>query len=507
KNNDIPGARALYQKALNEGVNDPIVWVGMGHIETLEGKKDAARQRFEAAITASTKKKKADPEILNAIGRANADGDTKTGDPVYAIEKLKTAAELAPNNPDIFINMGINYLKMSDRGGDAYEAFTNAIKADPKNARARYRLGRIFLSQGNSERFLSYFNDAVASDPAFAPGYLELYSYYANRDVNKAKEYLDKFVENTDKDCNNDFFYADYLFRAGKYQESLDKAKAMEAGACATYPRLKVLKAYDYNRLGDSAQARSNIETFLSTANPKDIQSDDYELGYQVMKSFPGSEKTAISYLEKALELDTVRATRFKYMDTIASVYRKLGNWEERLKWLRLSFATNPNPSNLDIYNLGDAAANAGQYTLADSMFTAYQTKYPDQVYGIQGLARTAVLRDKDTTAGTAVPAVMNYINWMVSKDKERYKNQIITQYGYLVYVHANVQKDYAAALKDLEGILAVDPTNSYALQTSEVIKKVMNRGTAPKAAPKTTPKAPAGKTTTTTKPNTTTKK
>jgi len=70
----IGGARQVYQNALNSGVNDPLVWVGMGHVELLEGKKDAARQRFEAAITASTKKKKEDVNVLDAIGRANADG-------------------------------------------------------------------------------------------------------------------------------------------------------------------------------------------------------------------------------------------------------------------------------------------------------------------------------------------------------------------------------------------------------------------------------------------------
>jgi hypothetical protein len=35
--------------------------------------------------------------------------------------------------------------------------------------------------------------------------------------------------------------------------------------------------------------------------------------------------------------------------------------------------------------------------------------------------------------------------------------------------------KDYAAALKDLEGILNVDPDNTYAKSTSEQIKRIIN--------------------------------
>jgi len=54
----IGAARQVYQNALTSGVNDPLIWVGMGHVESRDNKKDAARQRFEAAITASTKKEK-----------------------------------------------------------------------------------------------------------------------------------------------------------------------------------------------------------------------------------------------------------------------------------------------------------------------------------------------------------------------------------------------------------------------------------------------------------------
>ncbi len=474
---DIAAAKALYQKALNEGVNDPMIWIGMGHVELLEGKKNEARQRFESAITASIKKKKEDPNILNAIGRANADGGTEIGDPAYAIEKLKRAAELDPKNPEIFVNLGINYLKAGGErsGGDAYEAFGNALRIDPKYALANFRLGKIFQSQNNKEKFEQYFTAAIENDPAFAPSYIELYNYYQNRDINKAREYLDKYIANSDKDCNTEFYYADYLFRSGKYQESLTKVKDLENGACKGFPQLKVLYAYNYDRLGDSLQAKSNIESYLNTTDPALIKPEQYMFAASVLKNIQGSEQNAITYLEKALEFDTARATRFMYMDTIASLYRKLGMMPERLTWLRKSYTTNPNPSNLDIYNIGDAAFNAGQFVLADSMFNNYKTTYPDQIYGYLGLSKTAIARDKDTTTGSAVPAVLDYINILKKTDAQRYKSQIIQNYGYLVYVHANVQKDYPAAVKDLEGILEVDPENSYAIGTIEQIKKVMN--------------------------------
>ena len=486
-NDSIGGARQVYQNALNSGVNDPLVWVGMGHVELLDGKKDAARQRFEAAITNSIVKKKENPAILNAIGRAEADGPATVGDPAYGIAVLKRAIAIDPNNADIFTNLGINYLKLGpDQGGNAYEAFNNALKADPKNAKASYRLAKIFQSQGNSEKFLEYFNTAVTADPAFAPAYLEMYDYYSNRDVNKAKEYLEKYIANSDKDCSTEAAYADYLFRAGKYQESLDKAKAMEAGVCKSYPGLRVIYAYDYDRLGDSLQARTNIESYLKTVPADKVKPAIYEFAGKLLLKFPGQSTAATSYLERAMNADTVPANRIAYINTIAESLGAAGNYVEQLNWYRRLAKVKPDLSARDLYFMVDAASKSGNYAAADSFSNMYITKYPDQPQGYSGRARVAILADKDTTAGSAVPAVMQYIQYMEKTDKEKYKNTIIANYGYLVYVHANVQKDYPSALKDLEGILAVDPTNSYATATVAQIKKAMaGPQKAPAAAPK----------------------
>lgn len=482
----VGGAQRVYQNALSSGVNDPLVWVGMGHVELLQGKKDAARQRFEAAVTNSMKKKKEDVNILNAIGRANADGPANAGDPKYGIQVLQKAAALEPTNSDVFTNLGINYLKLgSDQGGNAYEAYTNAIKADPKNAKAKFRLGKIFESQGNSEKFLQYYNDAVAGDPAYAPGYLELYNYYSSRDVNKAGQFLDRYIANSDKDCSIEFYRADYLFRAGKYQESLNSAKAMENGACKNYQRLKVLYAYDYDRLGDSMQARSNIESYLASTDSSKVQGADYEFAGKVLLKFPGQDSIATTYLEKAMNKDTVAANRLNYINTIIESLGKSGNYPAQLAWYRKLAAAKPDMTARDLYFYSDAAIKAEDFNTADTVGRMYIEKFPDQPQGYAAIAKAAIARDKDTTAGSAVPAVTEYIQWMEKTDKEKYKNTIVSNYGYLVAVHANTQKDYPAALKDIEGILAVDPANEYAQSTAATLRKAMNP-----------PKQPAGKTT-----------
>src|SRR5689334_2987558 len=88
--NDIKSARDLYSKTLQTNGNAPLILVGMGHVNLIDGKKDEARQQFETAINLSSGKKGPDVNVLNAVGRANI--DAKDGDVTYAIDKLKLAA-------------------------------------------------------------------------------------------------------------------------------------------------------------------------------------------------------------------------------------------------------------------------------------------------------------------------------------------------------------------------------------------------------------------------------
>ncbi|MFY7965761.1 MAG: tetratricopeptide repeat protein, partial [Chitinophagaceae bacterium] len=230
---DVAGAKAVYQKALTAGVNEPLIWIGMAHIDLLEGDDwNAAAQKFEQAITFTTEtkgKNKGKPSVavLNAIGRANCmghsikNGGSKFGNPDYAIQKLTQASTIDPINTECFIYMGLCYRKMGGEfGGEAQKAYTEALSRNPNNPWANYLIGKIYLSQQNKPFMEQYFNAALANDAAFAPVYLDYYNYYSNRDVAIAKENIEKYLQYADKDCNNDYFYADYLFRAGKFQES-----------------------------------------------------------------------------------------------------------------------------------------------------------------------------------------------------------------------------------------------------------------------------------------------
>ncbi|QEC68997.1 hypothetical protein FRZ67_17405 [Panacibacter ginsenosidivorans] len=501
---DIAKAKALYQKALTDGVNDPWIWVGMGHVELLEGgDKNAARQRFDQAITAVTPTKgknkgNPDPDILNAVGRANADGSSQQGDIAYGIEKLKQAQALNTTDPDIDINLGKSYLKKgSEGGGQAVEAFTDATVRNPQYAAAYFRIGRVYQSQNNLEYMNEWYGKAIAADPTYAPVYLAYFNYYKERDVNAAKEYLDKYVANADKDCATEYFVADYLYRAGKNQESIAKAKEMENGACKDYARINIIYAYNYNKLGDNASAEEAIKKFFSNPNPGKIDPSDYVIGATIYSKDSLMRDSAVALLQKAYETDTVRANKQMYVDSISAVYKRAKNYPKRLEWVAKSYAMSANPTNRDIYDYGEAAYFAQDCQLADSLFKLYQQKFPDQIYGPLWQYKTAQACDTSMTNGLIVAPAINYINFLKT-DTVKYKPTLVQVNGVLAGYYANTKKDVDSAIYYLQQILVYDPTNPDAAKYIDILQKSKQKksGTANDKEPadKTKSKTGSGK-------------
>jgi predicted Zn-dependent protease len=479
----LSAAKAVYQQGLQDVGSDAWLLVGMGHLEILEGGDiNSAKQKFEQAITATTETKgrnkgKGNPGILNAIGRANADGGSKLGDPSYGIEKLKQAAALDLTNPDIYINMGISYLKLGgENGGEAVKAYQEAIARDPKNAKAKFRIGRIYQSQNNKELFEQFYNDAIATDPTYPPVYYVLYNYYADKDVPRAKEYLDKYVANADKDPKTDLFVADYLFRAGKYSESLEKAKQIEAevGGISKLPELNVVYAYNYDRTNDSVRAKEAIEKFFASADPAAITTSQCELATKIYARFKGSEAQAVAYIEKAMTLDTLKNSKIAYMGKAAEIYGKAGMYREQLGWLQKQLELKGGTmGEFEYYQFTSTALNGKDYPLTIELGKKYLAAFPDKPQPYSFLKRAALASDPDTTTGAAI-AVLDYLDSFYMKDQEKNKKAIFLNLYYRLQYYVNKSKELEKGLEVADKMLALYPTpgdeNQYATSAKGAI-------------------------------------
>jgi tetratricopeptide (TPR) repeat protein len=486
----IQNAKDLFQKSLQAKGNDPWLLIGMSHIQSLEGADvNAVKQNLEVAITSTLNTKgkykgKPNQDIINAIGYVFAELPINIGDRRYAIDKLKeTISAYDVVNSSLYINLGINYLKLGggENGGDAVTAFQNAINADAKNAYAYYRIGKVYQTQNNKESLDEYFNKAIAADPAIAPVYFSLYTYYAEVSTVIAKTNLDLFLQYADKDPIFEYFSADYLFRSGQFDQSLEKAKAMEAaGSLSIFPGLAVLLAKNYDKKGDTVLARSYIEPYITNTTPDKLINTDYEIAVKILSKFSGSQATLAVILEKAIAADTAKVNKLKYYKLGYEMLEKNNMYTDELKWYANYSALRGAKDEVYYYKTTSIAINAKEGAIASTTAKEYIAAFPEKPNGYSMNVRAARLLDTANNLGILFEAV-NVQNEFLLKDLTKNKQALINNY-YTLIGYYNETKSYENAVLMCDKVLEIVPEDPTTLQAKgmfikniDIIKKMQN--------------------------------
>jgi tetratricopeptide (TPR) repeat protein len=469
---DSVAARDLYQKALSTNGNAPLLLVGTGQVELMDGKKEEARQRFETAISLTKSK---DIDIFNAIGRANV--QARNGDADYALEKLNQATQVKKfNDPITYLLMGDAYRKKVD-GGSAVQNYQRALEMKPDLAAAKHRIGRIYLTQKNSEIFLPAFEDAIRIDANYAPAIYDLYYYYFSRDINKAKDYYDKYLAVSDPNPENDYEKTAILYASRRYDEAISTANGFIAqlGDKAD-PKYYKLIAYSYDEKKDSLNARKYLEQYFGKQKQEGFVPKDYEFLANTLAKFPGNEVQAMESYDKAIVMDTAMESKLELMTNAAALAKKTGNRVAEAKYLGQLVATKKDPNNVDFYNWGFANYQAGQYATADSIFAIYTEKYPTEIYGYLWRARSNQAMDTTMQQGLAVPHYEKLGEMALSIDAAKFKGQAVSSYFYLVQYYNDIKKDPAKALEYVDKVLAIDPANETAVKIKDILSKAVNK-------------------------------
>lgn len=474
---DVDAAASIYQKALQANANSALLMVGIGEVELMQGKTADARNRFETAINLTKKKDLAD--ILLAVGRANV--DAKAGDANYAVEKLKLAADRDKKNPAIQVVLGDAYRKLID-GGNANLAYQTALSMDPSNAKPAFMMGRIYETQGYGQEsiYMKYYNEAMTIDPNYAPVYYWLYNYYYQRDVNKAREYLTKYVSLADKDSKNCYAEASLLFVSKMYDQAIQKADGCITGATdgKPFPNLYGLKAYAYKELGDSVNSKKFFEEYFKNVSPEKIGPNDYVTYAQVLMKFPGNEAAANSYIDKAISLDTVPAKKVEYVTNLAKGFYDEGKFADAGLWYTKVLQVNPNFGKVDLYWAGYSNYRAEKYKAADSVFTVYQQKFPDDAFGWYMGARSKEGLDSAALQGLAKPDYEKIIQLAANMPLDSIADKLIPAYKYMIAYYYNVKADIPNAAKYNDLVLTVDPNDAAALSNKEAFAQLLKRKT-----------------------------
>jgi Tfp pilus assembly protein PilF len=482
---DIEGAKAVYQKGLSANANSALLTAGMGHLELLEGRTQQARSRFESAISLSGGK---NIMVLDAVGFANGDFFSRSGDGTYAVEKLKQATSIKGfKDARILSNLGDAYRKLQD-GGNAQLSYEAALAIDPKYARAKYRIGRIYQSQGRSQEaiYLQYYNEAIALDPNYGPVYFNLYQYYYETDVVKSAAYLDKYlVAKSSDETNSCFLKAQMKFAQGLFNETVTSTENCVAGSANPYPNLFGLQAYanfkiaeKMEKAGDSTGAinaygysKIAFDKYFQKQKPAKLGPLDRITYALALLKFPGNEALAGSFIDQAVELDSVEANKVSNLKLVIASYEKNKQYAEAGEWYKKILKVKKTPTKTDIYNAANSFYRIGQFVQSADLYTVYTQKYPDDAFGYYMVGKSFWGIDTVMKYGLANNSFAKAIEvGELYPDKSKIIPQLMGSYKYLFAYSVNVLKNKEMALSYADKGLLIDPNDAELKGNREII-------------------------------------
>jgi Flp pilus assembly protein TadD len=481
-NGDVDAARSLYQKALSTNGNAPLVMVGMGQVNLIDGKKAEAKQLFESAITTSKGKKGNNPDVLNAVGRANVMSYTErkpNGDLDYAIAKLNEAAQLAPNNPDIFLNLGNAYRKKHD-GSEAALAYRKAGNFAP----ALYRTASLYRTQNNWEVVIENLNNTVTADPKFAPAYLDLYDYYLNtkRDFTTAEKYASQYRNTADASVENDYLLAQTYYVQQKFADAITVGKNIISKTQNPKPRVYRLLAYSYLGSKDTASACENTNQFLAKAGEEDLRGQDYLLHATACGK---NDPTVIREdVLKAVQMDSVLSRQVSMLNEAADNAKANGQKLLEAELHLISYqlrGAKSDPNELVSY-IAVPLYLGGAYQKADSIAKVYIGLQPNSIHGYYWSALALSAIDTSMKEGLAMPAWEKVLT-LAEADKSLASQGVKAATTLAIYYN-NIKADRATAITYVNRGLALDPTNANLLAIQKALTP--KTGAAPKTETKT---------------------
>lgn len=505
-NKDVAGAKELYRKTLEANSNSALLTAGMGHIELIEGKTQDARNRFETAISLSQGKS---IPVLNAIGLANGNFNSKNGDANYAVEKLKLATTLKGfKDPETWLLLGDAYRKLLDPN-NTIPAYQNALSINPKYARALYRIGKVYQTQGYTQKdiYMKYFNDAIAMDPTYAPVHYNLYQLFYNTDVRTSAEYLEKYLTIMgDEEPNACYYRTTIKYAQGLNTEAITQAdQCITAAGAAANPNLYGVKGYAYDKVNDSVNAKAAFEKYFQLQKPEKIGPTDYSTYAKILLKFPGNEALAGTYVDKAVEADSTEAGKVQSLKSVALGFENQKKFIEAADWYKKILTVKKNPSKTDIYNAANNYSKGGNYQSAIDNWGVYTTKFPTETYGYYMTALSQSKIDTIMALGLAAPSYQKVIElgetqW--ATDSAKVKTHLLNAYKYFIQYSYNIKKDKKAASDYCTKYLLKEPTDEEVKGFQKIFNSPGGKPPATPAAKPATGATPAAKTTTSQKKN-----
>lgn len=479
---DDAGAAATFQKGLQAVPTSPLLQAGLGRIDLLKGDAAAAKQKFEAASTATEGR---NGDVARAIADANT--EIKGGDRGYALSVMeKLLNNEGRKKKEVYTAKAADYIELGDayrllggeNGGKAITSYDKALELEPNNAEAVMKQGLVNYNAKLLQDAVNDWTKATNLDANYAPAYYELYQFYitptkAQLSLENAAKYLEKYMAAVGEGAGkleNEYNLAAIAFYRKDYDAAISKTKAVlpqtTEGNKGKFVRLLTDA---YLQKGDTATGKQVIEEYVKSVGETKLQANDYKLLSAIYQQHvTDSAQEAVNdslaglYLEKYALADTAKDVE-KYR-AVADNFKAMHDFKRSAQWygkLVNEFTDEQNTGKVqDMFFKGTMEIYAREYDAADSTWGAFAAKYPNnEALGIYWRGRANMAKDPEAKSGVAVPYFQKFFE-IKGDEKMNKPSQLMFPYQYMMIYYYN--KDDQANMKIwMDKVLAIDPNNA----------------------------------------------
>ncbi|MEI8047784.1 MAG: tetratricopeptide repeat protein [Bacteroidota bacterium] len=459
-------AAERFNKGIAANAAEPLNYVGLGKIALIQNDLTTAGVRFAAAkVFLPAKKIKSNltkPEQATLYIRlAEAYVQVGSKDTGLVFDYLRRAEALDNKNPELYLVRGDYWFNTLNNGSRAAENYKRSQDFSPNSTRARVRLGQLY----SYPDALTYYQEALAIDPSFAPAYLEMGFLYAKmKQPKESKENFKKYLDLSSGNIAAKRRYANMLIQTEDYKEAIVQIHQILAVDSVTFNDLNRALAYSYFEEKQYTQAKYYIGKFIANAPAEKVTTNDYIYSGRIyIKN--GLDSLGIIKLTQGFSKDS---TNIDLLGEIASSYKKIKKYQEEGDIYKLKIKLSK-PTATDYWKMGQAYNSAKNYSEADSALVRVIALNPNFEPAYVYRARIYSTFDPETKEGLAKPYYEKVLE-VAAQDTVKYSKDIVEAYSYLGYYYL-VIKNYCESLVNWDKIVGIDPKNENAVKALKDLK------------------------------------